>query len=239
MQTEAPTQEVTVQDSVMQPPINLSKRQAYRIRPYDNLLVNLNSYEGNTTGFVNQKEVEGNGNRNINDGFMYVTSYTVDEEGFIHLPVLGPFLVAGMTLREIKEKIDEELVSYIKRPESKVRLANFRVTVLGEVNRPGSQFVYDSKLTLTDALGLAGGMTFFGNAKKVKVVRETDQGLVTGWVDLTNPDFFSSEYYPIYPDDMIYVEPTKARPFHENVKVFSLIVSGLSVGVLVANLIVK
>jgi polysaccharide export outer membrane protein len=230
-----PTQEGQLIDTVDFSP----KRQVYRVRPFDNLLISLNSYEGNTTGFINQKQVEGGGNQNINDGFLYVTSYTVGEDGYVQIPVIGALQVVGSTTAEIKDQIDEKLKSYVKLPESRVRLANFRVTVLGEVNKPGSVFVYDSKLTLPDALGLAGDITYFADAKQVKVVRETEAGLRTGYVDLTDPNFLSSEFYVIYPDDMIYVAPTKARPFHENVKVFSLILSGLSVTALIANLFVK
>lgn len=222
-------------DSLMVPP----KRQPYRVQPFDNLLINLNSYEGNTSGFINQKEVNANGNQNINDGYMYVSGYSVNDTGYIQLPVIGSMKVAGLTIEEIKERIDQKLTSQVKLPESRVRLANFRVTILGEVNKPGAVYVYDSQLTLPDALGLAGDLTFFANAKEVKIVRETPRGLKTGYVDLTNPNFLASEYYEIYPDDMIYVTPTKARAFNENVKVFSLIISGLSVSALIANLFIN
>ena len=212
----------------------------YRIRPYDLLAIQLNAYEegGSTAAYINAGSATGNAMR-VDAASLYVTSYTVNDSGDISLPLIGKFHVVGQTARQIQDSIDLKLKPYLNYVSTSVKLASFRVTVLGEVKTPGTQFVYNLKTNLLQVLGAAGDMTDFADRARIKVIRERGQETVSTYLDLTKPDFFNSEYYYLAPDDIIYVEPVKAKAVSLNTRTASVGLSAVSVAVVVVNLIIS
>ncbi|QMV69768.1 polysaccharide biosynthesis/export family protein [Sphingobacterium paramultivorum] len=138
-------------------------------------------------------------------------TYTVDGQGDVTLPMLGKVHVAGLTRVEAIEKLRIELNQYIKDPGVNINFNNFRVSVLGEVTRPGSFILPTERVTVLDALGLAGDMTIRGVRENVMLIREVDGKKTMHRLDLTQQNTLNSPYYYLAQNDVIYVEPNKAQ----------------------------
>lgn len=138
-------------------------------------------------------------------------TYTVDNNGDITLPMLGKVHVAGLTRLEAIEKLRVELSQYIKDPGVNMNFNNFRVSVLGEVARPGSFVMPTERVTVLEALGLAGDLTIRGVRHNVLLIREVDGQKTQHRLDLTKESTLNSPYYYLAQNDVIYVEPNKAQ----------------------------
>lgn len=213
----------------------------YRVKTNDNLVINVSNFEGSSYKLFSESQ---NNAEALSGGgpspaaAIYLNSYTVNKAGTITLPLVGELKVAGKTTQEIQAELDLKLTPHLTKATSSVKLANFRVTVLGEVNRPGQHYIYNDYGTVYEALGLAGDMTEFGNRTRVKMVRETAGGVKTAYLNLQRPEIISTEFYYLQPNDVIYVEPVKAWAFRTNANTASLVISAVSVLTLIANVIV-
>lgn len=138
-------------------------------------------------------------------------TYTVDENGDIVLPLLGKIKVSGLTRIQAIEKLRKELSQYIKDPGVNINFNNFRVSVLGEVARPGSFILPTERVTVLEALGMAGDMTIRGVRQNVLLIREVDGQKTMQRLDLTKQETLNSPYYYLAQNDVIYVEPNKAQ----------------------------
>lgn len=207
----------------------------YKIRPFDNLSIQLNDF-GQT---INQDfNNDSNGALRADNALFYLNGYLVDKEGYIDLPRVGKLNVLGLTISEIKKLVDSSLKEFINFPSVSVKLINFRVSVLGEVNNPGVYYVYENKITLIQALSLAGDLTDFANRKKITLIRESDNGSKTVKLNLSKSDFLSSEYFFLMPNDTIYVEPDKSKAFNINSRAVGVALSALSIVIGAINLVV-
>ncbi|WP_317168149.1 polysaccharide biosynthesis/export family protein [Leptobacterium flavescens] len=137
--------------------------------------------------------------------------YLIDKDGFIEFPVLGKVKLLGLTPTEAKDMLREKLSEYIKNPIINLRLNNFQVTVLGEVNRPGTYPVTGERITLLEAIGLAGDLTIQGERKNVLIIRDFNGVKTYSRVDLTTKEFVNSPVYYLTQNDVVYVEPNKGR----------------------------
>ncbi|PUV22938.1 polysaccharide biosynthesis/export family protein [Sphingobacterium athyrii] len=138
-------------------------------------------------------------------------TYTVDDKGNITLPMLGKVYVKGLTRIQAIEKIRSELNQYIKDPGVNINFNNFRISVLGEVARPGSFIMPTERITVLEALGMAGDMTIRGVRENVMLIREVDGQKAMHRLDLTQQNTLNSPYYYLAQNDVIYVEPNKAQ----------------------------
>jgi polysaccharide export outer membrane protein len=138
-------------------------------------------------------------------------SYLVDSNGMIDYPVLGKIKLAGLSKNEAIIHIQNLLKEHIKDAVVNIRIMNFKFTVLGEVNRPGSFSNPSERITLLEALGQAGDMTIYGTRNNILVIRENNGTKTTQRVDITKPDFINSEWYYLSQNDVVYVEPNKTR----------------------------
>ncbi|MGX7668091.1 polysaccharide biosynthesis/export family protein [Flavobacterium pedocola] len=144
-------------------------------------------------------------------GQNHLEAYLVDKNGEIDFPQLGKIKLAGLTRLEAVEKIKTALTDYIVNPTVYIRLVNFKVSVLGEVTRPGVHSVAGERMTLLEALSLSGDLTVYGKRKNIMVIREKEGVKTIGKVDITNPDFINSPYYYLSQNDVVYVEPNKVK----------------------------
>lgn len=217
------------------------KTPEYRIRPLDILNIDLNNFSGSTIDYF---KGEGGGNPQAiqgiaqgNPAFFYFKGYVVDDDGMIDLPLIGKLKVEGSTVIEIESTINKKLgENYLQHPAVNVKLANFRVSVLGEVRRPGLQYVYDKQFTLLQALSQAGDLTDFGDRKKVRLVRKNESESEIILLDLTRPDLISADYFFLQPNDVIYIQPVKAKAFSVNSRVASLGLSIASILLVIINI---
>jgi polysaccharide export outer membrane protein len=137
--------------------------------------------------------------------------YLVDVDGVLELPFIGKMKVAGKTRSELESEIESKLSEYIKEPIIQIQIINFKITVLGEVGNPGTFNVPNEKITIFEALGVAGDLNITGKRKDIIVIREVGKKRMEFTVDLTSKDIFHSPVYFLKQNDLIYVSPNKAK----------------------------
>ncbi|MFK8008546.1 MAG: polysaccharide biosynthesis/export family protein [Saprospiraceae bacterium] len=212
--------------------------EAYKVQPFDQLMIKVNAFDGSTEEYLNREFSSTNTfTREIayDPASLYFNSYTVDEAGEIALPLVGNIKVTSMTISDVKKHLDESYKPHLKLVSTSVKLANMRVTLFGEVNKPGVQYLYNEKNTILDAISNAGGITDFGNRKKVKLIRMTEKGSETVYLDLNKSDFISTEYYYIQPYDVIYIEPSKFKSRDRSSSVAGVVISAISAGAVILS----
>ena len=139
--------------------------------------------------------------------------YRVDEKGLIYLPFLGPIIASGKTVSNLRDEITEDLSAFIPDATIQIRFLNFRVTLLGEFNRPNTYTIPNEKLTILEAIGIGGDLTNYANRDNVVLIRERNERREVAHINLTDKKLLNSPYYYLSPNDLIYVEPLKAKQY--------------------------
>lgn len=137
--------------------------------------------------------------------------YLVDVNGCIDFPVIGKIKVAGLNRSTVIDSLKLKLKPYLTNPTVLMRILNFKVTVLGEVNKPGTFTIPNERVTLPEALGIAGDLKITGKRKNVLVIRDLNGKKTEYKVDLTSKDLFNSPAYYLYQNDVVYVEPNRSK----------------------------
>lgn len=154
--------------------------------------------------------------------------YLVAPDGTIRLPLVGLVPIADLTTAQASDLITGKLKTYLKEPTVNVRNQSFRISVLGEVARPALFTIPNERITLPEALGLAGDLTIYGRRDNVLIIREEGAKRIFTRLDMTRRDAFRSPYYSLHPNDVVYVEPGKARATSvDRVYQFAPIVTGI------------
>ena len=184
---------------------------------------------------------QGNVASNYTTAQPVLQQYLVDNEGKINFPVLGELKVGGLTKKEAEQLIIEKLKPYIKEtPIVTVRMVNYKISVLGEVARPGTFTINNEKVNLLEALAMAGDMTVWGLRDNVKLIREGADGkqqIIT--LDLNSAETILSPYYWLQQNDIVYVTPNKAKARNSDIgNSTSLWFSATSILVSLASLLV-
>ena len=204
-------------DPVTLSPQDIKNRSEMTAQPDDLLRITVSSLDPQAAEPFNMPEEDQNQNRNTGGGggvlsLELTTGYFVDRDGYIDFPVLGPIYVNGLTLTEIKEKLVELLSEdYLRNPVINIRFLNFKISILGEVNSPGLVRLSNKRVTILEALALAGDYTPYADRSQVLVMREEGGVRTFTRLDFKNEDIFNSPYYYLQQNDVIYVEPIDAR----------------------------
>lgn len=188
----------------------------YKVQPGDNLNIKIASLDERFATYFNSM-AEGNsagssGNA-AGNASLYLNGYNVDESGFIELPIIGKVQVKDMTVAEIQEEVQKLMNEYLKETTISVKLGIFNLTILGEVNKPGQYQVYQSDINIFQAIALAGNATDFANKSNIKIVHQTPKGSQIAKININDADVLSSPEYYLKPNDIIYVEPLKAKQY--------------------------
>ena len=197
--------------------VKLPEVQAITVQPEDKISIIVNSRDPQLTNLFNLPYVSrqlGSSSSEASGSSQGVSGYTVDAHGDIDFPVLGKVHVAGMKRQEIAEYIKGELVreNLVKDPVVTVEFMNLCVSVLGEVNNPGRFSIDRDRLTVLDAVSLAGDLTIYGNRYKVIVLRQEDDVQRVYGIDLTSGEHvYSSPAYYLQQNDVVYVEPNAVK----------------------------
>jgi len=167
-------------------------------------------------------------------------SYLVDNDGYIEMPVLGRVKIGGLNKREAEAVIANRVKAYIKAPMVTVRMANYKISVLGEVMHPSTFTVPNEKINIFEALALAGDMTIYGMRTNVKLIREQSNGEKhIEILDLTSSDVINSPYYYLQQNDILYVQPNKTKAKNSDISQSTTIwISVTSILLSVANLVI-
>lgn len=180
-------------------PIRIQKEDELAIKvttlnPESNLLFNYGVISGE-----NQGEIGSMGSYNL-------AKYVVDSEGNIDFPILGKVNLVGLSREEAKKKMTELLSKLVTDPRVELSITNFKITVLGEVNRPSTFTILSDKITILEALGLAGDMTVYGRRENVMIIREDESGKKLFRVNMNDKALLNSKDYYLMQNDVLYVE---------------------------------
>jgi polysaccharide export outer membrane protein len=137
--------------------------------------------------------------------------YLVDVTGTIDFPILGKLKISGLTRSEVLKMLQDRIAMYIKKPIINLRIMNFKISVQGEVNAPGSYPVPSDRISLIEAITMAKDLTIYGKRDNILIIREIDGVKSYNRVDITKADFITSPFYYLAQNDVIYVEPNKNR----------------------------
>lgn len=144
-------------------------------------------------------------------GRQVIQNYLVDRNGFVILPVVGKVKLAGYTKDEAMAVLKKELEKYIKDPIINLRIVNYKISVMGEVAKPGPHESITERITILEALSLAGDLTIYGDRSNVLVIREIDGVKTYNYVDLRSKDIINSPYYYLTQNDVVYVQPNRTK----------------------------
>lgn len=209
------------------------------VQKNDLLHITVTSLNPDASRIFNIANYSGLQNPRIENANNQLYGYLVNEDGEIQFPMLGNIKAAGISKKALQESITRELMSrkLLLDPIVDIRFLNFKVTVLGEVGRPTVINVPNEKITLLEAIGLAGDLTIFGKRDNVLLIRETDGKKMVKRLDLNSSDLLSSPYYYLQSNDVVYVEPNKAKvsSASQSKMWLPVIFSGLSMVALVVD----
>jgi polysaccharide export outer membrane protein len=171
------------------------------------------------------------------------SGYFVDANGNIQLHRLGSIHAEGMTRRELKNKIETDIKPYLKDPVVTVRYLNHRITVIGEVSKPSVIPMPEEQLSILEVLGSSGDLTLTGKKDNILIIRETATGKQFKRLNLEDHAVFTSDWYYLQPDDVVYVEPNdkivKDEKRQRTQQTVALAMSGLSLAIIILNSLLK
>jgi polysaccharide biosynthesis/export protein len=139
------------------------------------------------------------------------TTFLIGNDGLLHVPSIGVIKASGLTVGELREEIIKKVSVFLENPSVNIRLINFKISVQGEVSRPGTFQIPNERITILEALSEAGDLTPFSNRTRIIVIREHNGIREQGEINLKDTAFFTSPYYYLQQNDIVYVEPTKAK----------------------------
>ncbi len=206
----------------------LNKNDPYRIKTNDILYVRVLSTSKEVSELYNNNPTLGVTTTLNSEADQYVNSFSVDKDGDIVLPVLGKLHVAGLTMDESYELIQDQANEFLINATVVVRLMNYKTTVLGEVKNPGVYSVYNNQATVLEVIGRAGDITEFGSKKDILVIRPTEEGSKTYELDLTDKSALSNPGFYLMPNDIVYVKPANGKAFRTNLPLWSLVLSSFT-----------
>ncbi len=222
----------------------LASETDLKIQPDDILQITIQSIDPELNNIMGSNNMSDLTRNSANNASLPTTpsdnipGFRVDKLGFIELPLAGKLQVAGLNTTEVKELVRSKAAPYYKNPVVNVRLANFKVTVLGEVLRPGTYSVSNETITILDAIGMAGDLTIYGKRENVLLIRKEKGQLSYIRFDMNSSSTFKSPYFVLHQGDVIYIEPNKSKIASTDVsklRSYSLIATGISLLIVVLS----
>ncbi|WP_430810346.1 MULTISPECIES: polysaccharide biosynthesis/export family protein [unclassified Carboxylicivirga] len=199
-----------------------TERDSYRINYGDNLYLKVYSADVKTSKYFRSDFPE-----LMNDSYIYLNSYKVDEEGYVQYSFIEKVKVKGLTIDEAQVAIQEAVEAYFDDVTVQIKLVNFQISILGEVKSPGSYNIDREQITLLQAISMAGGLNPFAEADAITLVRKSPNGSIVKTLDITDSKILESEYLFLLPDDVIYIKPRQSKSFG-----FEKFPYGLAIGII-------
>lgn len=207
----------------------------YRLKSNDELFITINSLDEAAINIFSNA-VQQNAYGTLDPYSASLRSYTVDKEGNLLLPVIGNIYVKDKTLSQVSFILRDSLYHVLNQPVVTVKLVNRYISILGNVRNPG-HFVYSQdKLTIYDAIGMAGDITDYGNRNNIILIRNENGENKRINLDLTKSEILTSEFYYIRPNDIIYIKPLRNEFWGMRQFPFSVVFSTITTGLLIYNL---
>jgi polysaccharide export outer membrane protein len=202
------------------------KLQDYKLRPGNNLYIQVVSLTQDVSSYFNMGF--GTSGNIYYDAAIYLTSYSVNDSGYIEMPFIGKIYVDKLTIEQAKAKIQEQIDIYLKKTMVIVKLVNYNISIVGEVHNPGQYKIYQDRINIYEILAMAGDMTTFAKREDVVLVRKTEKGSKVYHLNLLEDTLLESELFYILPDDIVYIQPVKGKNFAFNQFPYTLVISSIS-----------
>jgi polysaccharide export outer membrane protein len=199
----------------------------YRIQPRDVLYITIKALtpEGYINDFLSSTRSSQGGTFAQSESGQFMFGYDVNSAGDIILPVFGRIRVAGLTVGEARDLLQEAAISVFNNSTVECKLLSFKFTVIGEVRSPGTYINYNNYLTVMEAVGRAGGINDFGKRDRILVIRSENGGSKTFRLNLQDKQILSSEAYFLLPNDVVIVEPESKKIFNLNLPAYSFVLT--------------
>jgi len=212
---------------------------SYKLSPGDVLQIQLVTHSPEISMAFNNPTGIQYFSQGRDESSLYLSGYTVNPNGVVQLPFLGEAQVKGLTIDEARSVIQEKTNAMYKDASVIVKLASFKVTVVGEVRRPGVIRNFNDNLNVFEAIAAVGDINENGDRQKVLVVRPTNQGNKTYRLNLADRSVLSSEAFYLLPNDVVIVEPIGNKVFQMNLPYINLTLSSISTIILLYNFITR
>jgi polysaccharide biosynthesis/export protein len=196
-------------DQPVQAIYNQNDTAHYKVQPGDDLFIKIASLDEKYNSF----ETSNTYNNYYTEAAIYLNSYSVSDSGFVQLPLIGKIKVENLMISQIRDTLQILVNEYVKSSVVIVKLANFKVSMLGEFNAPGKYLVYQDKISIFEAIAMAGDMTTFAKKDEVMLVRQEEKGTKTYFVNVNDRSILSSDFFYLKPNDIVYVQPLKGKQF--------------------------
>jgi len=198
--------------------INVAEAYVPKIQPGDILSISVSSLNSMASSFFNplSSSASDNASAAVSSGAPASTTgntsgFLVDSAGTIELPLVGSIKIAGLSTSSARNVIKDRLKIYLKEPTVNVRFLNYKVSILGEVTRPSVYVIPNERITLPEALSMAGDLTIYAKRNNIMIVRDVNGKKEFGHINLTGRDLYTSPYYYLHANDVVYVEPNNAK----------------------------
>ena len=214
------------------------QQSTYLVQPNDVLNIKVQSRDPEQSALFNLNTVD-NTRIQADPASLFLAGYTVNKNGMINLANIGELKVSDLSVEEITNKVQTEIDKYLLNAMVSVKLTSFKISVLGDVRNPGTNYVYNTQSTIFEALSAAGDLNLSAKRENVRIIRQIGDKHVVAKLDLTHPSIIRSPYYFLHPNDVIYVETSKQNLANNNIRnnlgIFSLILSAISTTILVLS----
>ncbi len=214
-----------------------NQRPLYKIQQNDVLYIDIKTPDPETTNLFKSAD-EGRVGFNASPSLLYIRGYSVDNDGFVTLPLIGKVHVDNLTIDDVKAKIQSEVDQYLTNASVEVKLVSFKISVLGQVSNPGYYYIYNGQANLMEGLSLAGDLTEYASRQDIKLIRQTEEGSEVILLDLTDPSIIQSPYFYLLPNDVIYVQHSDKQIKNQNLRPLGILFGGISAFVLIANFVI-
>jgi len=212
----------------------------YLVQKNDILDIRVQSRDPEQSEFFNNATINNRSNQ-ANPASMFLSGYPVNNDGMINLAIVGELKVSGLTVKEIRNLIQTEIDKYLLNATVSVKITSFKISVLGDVKNPGTNYVYNTQSTIFEALSAAGDLNITAKRKNVKLIRQIGDNTIVTRLDLTDPEIIRSPYYFMHPNDVIYVETSDQNISNTNSRnnlgIYAIILSAISTTILVVSYI--
>lgn len=183
----------------------------YKLQPFDVVSIRFESLTPTEFDFLSRNSAMQNAA--VNPQFLAFFGEVINSAGEVNYPVIGRVVIGGLNIFEAQDKLQALANQFLDSPKVIVRLVNFRVTLLGEMNREGQVIMTNNRVTLLEAIGMAGGLGEFADRSNIKVIRQHGTEVEVHYVNVLDENFVNSPYYYVNQNDIVVVPPLRQRPF--------------------------